>query len=84
MGVGVARLAAARSPDHFHESGSFHPERWLDSATKNPMSPFYNDARGSFQSFLLGPGACLGKNLAYHEMRTIWSRILWRFDSEVT
>ncbi|PGG95903.1 hypothetical protein AJ79_09813 [Helicocarpus griseus UAMH5409] len=83
MGVGVSRLAASRSPDYFFESDRFHPERWLESATKDPSSPFFNDARNSFQSFLVGPGACLGRNLAYNEMRTILARLLWRFDVEL-
>ena len=84
MGVGVSRLAAARSPDYFFESDRFHPERWLETATKDPTSPFFHDARGSFQSFLVGPGACLGRNLAYNEMRTILARLLWRFDIELS
>lgn len=83
MGVGVARLAAARSPNYFFESDHFYPERWLATATKDPQSPFYHDVRGSYQSFLVGPGACLGRNLAYNEMRTILARLLWRFDIEL-
>lgn len=82
MGVGVSRLAAARNPDSFFEAARFHPERWLELA-KEKDSPFYHDARGCFQSFLVGPGACLGRNLAYHEMRTILARLLWRFDLEL-
>ncbi|GME64940.1 hypothetical protein AJ79_09813 [Neofusicoccum parvum] len=83
MGVGVSRLAAARAPESFFESGRFHPERWLPEAASDPASPFYGDARGAFQSFLVGPGACLGRNLAYNEMRTILARLLWRFDLEI-
>lgn len=83
MGVGVSRLAASRSPDHFFESDRFHPERWLEPASKDPKSDFFNDARSSFQSFLVGPGACLGRNLAYTEMRTILARLLWKFDIEL-
>ncbi|KAI9925903.1 hypothetical protein ASPWEDRAFT_52761 [Aspergillus wentii DTO 134E9] len=79
MGVGVARLAAARDPQSFFQADRFCPERWLESA-REEGSPFYHDARGCFQSFLVGPGACLGRNLAYYEMRTILARILWRFD----
>ncbi|KAE8385502.1 hypothetical protein ETB97_006995 [Aspergillus alliaceus] len=82
MGVGVARFATTQDPSMFFESDRFHPERWFESA-KDPSSPFYHDARGCFQSFLVGPGACLGRNLAYHEMRTIMARILWRFDLEL-
>ncbi|KAH6982399.1 P450 monooxygenase, partial [Ilyonectria destructans] len=33
--------------------------------------------------FSYGPRNCLGKNLAYHEMRLILSSVLWTFDIEL-
>lgn len=83
IGVGVARLAAARNSDYFFEAKRFHPERWQKPANEHASSPFFNDARSSFQSFLVGPGACLGRNLAYNEMRTILARVIWRFGLEI-
>ena len=31
----------------------------------------------------MGPRNCLGKSLAYNEMRVILARILWNFDLEL-
>lgn len=49
----------------------------------NPASPFYNDKRDVLQPFSFGPRNCIGKNLAYNEMRLILARILWNFDLEL-
>lgn len=34
------------------------------------------------QPFLVGPRNCIGRNLAYLEMRLILARLLWNFDVE--
>ncbi|KAI2794707.1 Cytochrome monooxygenase lcsI [Penicillium oxalicum] len=61
---------------HFTEPDSFIPERWLE-----PRDPrFENDTRAVFHPFSLGPRNCLGKNLAYAEMRLITAKMLWSFD----
>jgi cytochrome P450 len=41
---------------------------------------FAKDNRKSFFPFSNGPANCLGKNLAYAELRLILSRLLLRFD----
>ena len=35
------------------------------------------------QPFSVGPRACLGKGLAYNEMRVILARLFWNFDLEL-
>ena len=62
---------------------AFIPGRWLPAATKDPLSPFYNDKRDAVQPFNIGPRSCLGKPLAYNEMRIILARLLWNFDFEL-
>lgn len=52
----------------------FHPERWLGDTR------FANDDRDIFQPFQIGPRNCIGRNLAYVEMRLILARVLWNFD----
>ena len=34
-------------------------------------------------SFSFGPRNCLGKNLAYAEMRVILAKLVWHFDFEL-
>ncbi|KAL1998567.1 hypothetical protein VTN02DRAFT_5958 [Thermoascus thermophilus] len=79
--VGVHVLSATRSAQNFHAPERFLPERWLGPSA--PASPFRHDRRGASQPFGTGPRACLGKSLAYHEMRLILARILWGFDLEL-
>jgi cytochrome P450 len=81
--VSVQQAAAYSSPRNFHQADQFNPERWLSEATDNPASPFFSDNREVFQPFSIGPRNCIGRNLAYAEMRMILARVLWTFDLEL-
>ena len=81
--VSVHALTATHSALNFHLPSAFIPERWLPSSTADSTSPFYKDHRGASQPFGLGPRNCLGKNLAYSEMRVILARVLWNFDLQL-
>jgi cytochrome P450 len=74
--VSVHQSAAYRSSRNFHQPMTFAPERWLPDA---PVQ-FANDNREAFQPFSVGPRNCIGRNLAYNEMRLILARVLWSFD----
>ncbi|EHA18744.1 hypothetical protein ASPNIDRAFT_176389, partial [Aspergillus niger ATCC 1015] len=76
VSVSVAQFSTFRSPASFIEPDSFLPERWLP----NSDSRYLTDNKNALQPFSYGPRACIGKNLAYAEMRTILSKILWHFD----
>ncbi|TGO07172.1 hypothetical protein BTUL_0316g00080 [Botrytis tulipae] len=78
--VAVHQSAAYHSPLNFHRATHYLPERWLSSAKTDPHSPFYHDSRDVLQPFSIGPRNCIGRNLAYNEMRVILARIIWRFD----
>lgn len=73
--VGVNHLACYRSGSNFEDAGAFRPERWLDGCG--------TDSHECFKPFSHGPRACLGKNLAWAELRLILARMLWRFDMEL-
>ncbi|KAJ4348114.1 uncharacterized protein N0V89_009486 [Didymosphaeria variabile] len=81
--VGVHQLSAYHSPLNFHDPDSFHPERWLPEVYNDPSSPFHNDRREVHKPFSFGPRDCIGRNLAYHEMRLILAMVLWNFDLEL-
>ncbi|KAK8942992.1 Cytochrome P450 94A1 [Platanthera zijinensis] len=57
----------------------YSPERWLDSAGGEfrPESPF------KFPAFHGGPRLCLGKEMAYIQMKSIAACVLERFELEV-
>lgn len=75
--VAVAPWAASHSSLNFSEPEKFIPERWLGDAR------FANDKLQASQPFSTGPRGCIGKNLAYFEMRLIMSHLLWNFDMEL-
>ena len=70
---------AYHSEKNFKRPDEFIPERWLSDA---PVE-FANDARDVVQPFGSGPRVCLGKNLAYAEMRLLLAKMLWHFDFEL-
>jgi len=56
----------------------FRPERWLD---KNGM--FKPDSPFRFPVFHAGPRTCLGKGMAYIQMKTIAACVVEEFDFDV-
>ncbi|KAM3414128.1 Versicolorin B desaturase [Cercospora zeina] len=81
--VMVHQSATNHSPTNFHRPSDFCPERWLPEASTNPSSEFYHDNRGAMQAFSVGPRNCIGRNLAYNEMRVILARVAWNFDMRI-
>lgn len=72
--VALQQYAACRSNLNFHRPDEFLPQRWLGEVE------FANDGRTASQPFSIGPRNCIGRQLAYAEMRLTLARILWRFD----
>jgi cytochrome P450 len=58
----------------YPEATSFLPERWY---SKRDELIKHKDA---FAPFSMGPFGCIGKNLAYMQIRTLTARILLKFD----
>ena len=86
--VSASGYASNRSKLNFPNSPSeFEPSRWL-SHTPSSNDPGFqpNDATSpsAFNPFSLGPRRCLGRSLAYLEMRLILAHLIWTFDFEAT
>ncbi|KAI1484363.1 cytochrome P450 [Biscogniauxia mediterranea] len=64
--------------NNFSNPFGFHPERFMGDAQ------FASDRKDAFQPFHLGPRNCLGRNLAYVEMKVILARVLWNFDIKIS
>ncbi|PVH77181.1 cytochrome P450 [Cadophora sp. DSE1049] len=73
--VSAANYPTFRNPKNFKRPNEFIPERWMPG-----NKDFESDRKSSFQPWSMGPRNCLGKNLAYHEMRIILATLLWHFD----
>ncbi|KAJ4303218.1 hypothetical protein N0V90_002111 [Kalmusia sp. IMI 367209] len=77
--VYVSQHAANHSERNWTEPDTFAPERWM----KDAPAKYKDDNHASMNAFSFGPRNCLGKNLAYAEMRLIMAKVLWHFDLEM-
>lgn len=75
--VSVNQWATNQSSKNFALPQLFIPERFLDDPR------FASDDKSALQPFSVGPRNCLGRNLAYVEMRIILARVIWNFDMEL-
>lgn len=73
--VGIWQWAASRYSANWVEPFGYHPERFLAGNDQ-----FAADKKEAMQPFSFGPRNCIGRNLAYAEMRTILARVLFNFD----
>lgn len=76
--VAVPPWVSTHSAVHFREPDAFRPERWLGEDDK-----YRHDHLHASLPFGTGPRVCIGRNLAYMEMRLITAHLLWRFDLEL-
>ncbi len=85
--VGVSAYVVQHDKGSFPEPWSFRPERWIvgsDShADGGGMSKAdVNRAREAMCPFSLGSRSCIGKRLAYIEMRIALAALVWSYDLE--
>ncbi|KAH9433515.1 hypothetical protein MCOR02_005560 [Pyricularia oryzae] len=78
--VSIYQWATHHNPDNFVNPLTFAPERWLPRSNPFYESIYDKDNKAAFRPFAVGPRDCVGKNLAYSEMRLVISRLLWNFD----
>ncbi|KAL8794970.1 MAG: hypothetical protein Q9195_002552 [Heterodermia aff. obscurata] len=80
---GGTRLAARtfainRSAKYFTDPDQFVPERWLPQGER-PVR-YDNDQLSASKPFSVGFHSCLGRPLAWAELRLVTTRLLWVFD----
>ncbi|KAH8719485.1 cytochrome P450 monooxygenase-like protein [Phaeosphaeriaceae sp. PMI808] len=75
--VYVSQHATNHSARNYRDPGVYAPERWMGD------EKYAGDKRETFNPFSFGPRNCLGKNLAYAEMRLIVAKVLFNFDLEL-
>lgn len=68
--------------DIYPEPFTFRPERWIVAEDKNDGSSAESvaAARNAFCTFSAGSRGCVGKNLAWLEMRIVIAKTLWMFE----
>ncbi|KAF1959746.1 cytochrome P450 [Byssothecium circinans] len=75
--IGIAQRVMFTSERNFKDPLSFVPERWLGDKR------YDGDQRACVQPFSVGSRDCIGKNMAYHEMRLIMASLLHAFDLQL-
>jgi averantin hydroxylase len=73
----MQQYASNRLESNFHRPDEFLPPRFLGDIE------FADDNRAILQPFSVGPRNCIGRNLAYAEMRLILAKVLFNFDLEL-
>ncbi|KAK1995931.1 cytochrome P450 monooxygenase [Colletotrichum falcatum] len=76
--VDINMWAVHHDPNSFTLPDSFVPERWLGDER------FKNDRLDAVEPFSAGPRNCIGRNLAYAEIRMVLARLIWNFDIEIS
>ncbi|XPS71818.1 hypothetical protein M3J09_003995 [Ascochyta lentis] len=67
------------SPLNFADPERFVPERFLLEGKEK----YGSDRRDALNPFSAGPRNCIGKNLAYNEMRLMLASVFFHFDLEL-
>ena len=75
--IAASHFATYRMSQNFRDAYEFHPERWLGDPT------YKDDNLDAVEPFSVGPRNCLGKNLAWHEMRVLLVSVLLHFDLQL-
>ncbi|KAI1503322.1 P450 monooxygenase No.1 [Biscogniauxia marginata] len=73
--VAVWQWPINHDPRYWTEPNSFVPERWMGEDPK-----YKGDRFDAMQPFSTGPRNCIGRNLAYAEMRLVLAKLLYNFD----
>lgn len=75
--TGTPIYALHHNPAYFPSPHAFDPERWLQPYTD---ADAIESARAAFTPFSIGPRGCIGKSVAYVELRLTVARLMWEFD----
>ncbi|KAF7985863.1 hypothetical protein HWV62_568 [Athelia sp. TMB] len=81
--ISVPTFTVHRDPRNFSpKSDEFWPDRWLKEADRKDVDttlPFIHET-DAFHPFSLGPANCVGKNLAWMELRCLVAFLVQNFD----
>lgn len=83
--IGVPTYAIHHNEKYFPKDEKFIPERWIPNITSDPLI-FENSAhkievaKSAYCPFSIGPRGCIGKTLAYTELRIAVARTVCLFE----
>ncbi|KAK6599736.1 cytochrome P450 [Botrytis cinerea] len=76
--VACNTIAMALSPQNFHHSLRFLPDRYLPDHLR--PREYANDNRHILKPWGLGSRVCLGRSFGQAELRLVLARLVWNFD----
>ncbi|RAH66805.1 cytochrome P450 [Aspergillus aculeatinus CBS 121060] len=84
---GTPTFSIHRQAAYYRQPGAYLPERWIEGATcKTEFESWETSkedvevARRAFCPFSIGPRGCIGKSMAFMEMRLTIARLIFLFD----
>ncbi|KAF2710683.1 putative RNA polymerase II mediator complex component Srb8 [Pleomassaria siparia CBS 279.74] len=80
--ISIRPFVVLHSERYFKRSWDFIPERWLP--LKDRPKDHVNDCLSASQPFNLGPTSCIGKPLAWAEIRLVVAKVIWCFNVSMT
>ncbi|KAE8388030.1 cytochrome P450 [Aspergillus alliaceus] len=87
---GTPTYSIHRQPQYYRRPEAYIPERWIEGATCVTTEEKWQSskedveaARRAFCPFSIGPRGCIGKGMAFMEMRLTIARLMFLFDMEL-
>ncbi|KAI1817145.1 isotrichodermin C-15 hydroxylase [Poronia punctata] len=79
--VEIAQWSMNHSKENWTDPWTFNPERFLKSSQEALQE---GNKLEALQAFNVGPRNCIGRNLAYAEMRMLLARVIYDFDLKLS
>lgn len=73
--VGTPCYALHHYEKYYPQAWKYLPERWLDAPEEQ-----IEEARSAFAPFSIGARGCIGKGVAYMELRLAVARLVWTYE----
>jgi cytochrome P450 len=82
LNVSTGLYCLSFNKDIYHEPFTFRPERWIvsDDEKVGSSAESVAAAQNAFCAFSTGSRGCVGKNLAWLEMRLVIAKALWHYE----
>ena len=78
--VGTGFYSLRHNTQYFRNPFIYKPERWVAGSSPEVTAESVELAQSGFFPFSFGPRGCIGKNLAYMELRSVIARTVWLYE----
>lgn len=80
--IGTPHYAIHHNDTYYPEPFTFNPSRWIEASDTTDAS--VQLAQSAFCPFSIGPRGCVGKTMAYAEMKILLARMTWLYDMRLS